>query len=160
MSAGCYTYDGHTLDEALQQVETLTGRRPSLAVVDRGYRGHGAQGTRVLVSGTRRGLTPRLARLLKRRSAIEPEIGHMKAEGRLARCGLKGRSATPSSPSSAAAGTTSARPSPTSGLSWPLSSPVSSRLTPSHTATRLQAGQSGSYSKPTHYSIPRQINLD
>lgn len=48
------------------------------------------KGTRVLVSGTRRGLTPTLARLLKRRSAVEPEIGHMKTEGRLARCGLKG----------------------------------------------------------------------
>jgi transposase, IS5 family len=83
-------YDGHTLGEALQQVETLTGRRPSLAMVDRGYRGHGVQGMRVLVSGTRRGLTPTLARLLKRRSAVEPEIGHMKSEGRLARCGLKG----------------------------------------------------------------------
>jgi IS5 family transposase len=83
-------YDGHTLGEALQQVETLTDQRPSLAVVDRGYRGHGVQNTRVLISGTRRGLTPTLARLLKRRSAIEPEIGHMKAEGRLARCGLKG----------------------------------------------------------------------
>jgi IS5 family transposase len=83
-------YDGHTLGEALQQVETLTGHRPGLAVVDRGYRGHGVQGTRVLVSGTRRGLTPTLARLLKRRSAIEPEIGHMKSDGRLARCGLKG----------------------------------------------------------------------
>ena len=53
-------------------------------------RRHGVKGTRVLVSGTRRGLTPRLARLLKRRSAIEPEIGHMKSDGRLARCGLKG----------------------------------------------------------------------
>jgi IS5 family transposase len=83
-------YDGHTLGEALQQVETLTDHRPSLAVVDRGYRGHGVQGTRVLVSGMRRGLTPTLARLLKRRSAIEPEIGHMKTEGRLTRCGLKG----------------------------------------------------------------------
>ena len=60
-------------------------------MVDRGYRGHGARGTRVLVSGTRRGLTPRLARLLRRRSAIEPEIGHMKSDGRLARCALKGR---------------------------------------------------------------------
>jgi transposase, IS5 family len=83
-------YDGHTLPDALQQVETLTDHRPSLVVVDRGYRGHGVQGTRVLISGTRRGLTPRLARLLRRRSAIEPEIGHMKTEGRLARCGLKG----------------------------------------------------------------------
>ncbi len=84
-------YDGHTLPDALQQVETLTGRRPSLAVVDRGYRGHGVQGTRVLVSGTRRGLTPRLSKLLRRRSAIEPEIGHMKSDGRLDRCPLRGR---------------------------------------------------------------------
>jgi len=83
-------YDGHTLADALQQVETLTGSSPSLAVVDRGYRGHGVQGTQVLISGVRRGLTPRLARLLRRRSAIEPEIGHMKTDGRLARCALKG----------------------------------------------------------------------
>jgi transposase, IS5 family len=83
-------YDGHTLGEALQQVETLTGHRPSLVVVDRGYRGHGVQDTKVLISGSRRGITPRLAKLLRRRSAIEPEIGHMKTEGRLARCSLKG----------------------------------------------------------------------
>ena len=38
----------------------------------------------------RRGLTPRLRRLLRRRSAIEPEIGHMKSDGRLARCAFKG----------------------------------------------------------------------
>jgi IS5 family transposase len=31
--------DGHALPEALQQVEILTGRRPRLAVLDRGYRG-------------------------------------------------------------------------------------------------------------------------
>ncbi|WP_424140802.1 IS5 family transposase [Roseomonas chloroacetimidivorans] len=83
-------YDGHTLADTLQQVETLTGSCPSLAVVDRGYRGHGVQGSRVLISGTRRGLTPRLTRLLRRRSAIEPEIGHMKTDGHLARCALKG----------------------------------------------------------------------
>ncbi len=67
----------------------LTDRRPSLAVVDRGYRGHGVETTRVLISGTRRGLTPPLAKLLRRRSAIEPEIGHMKTDGRLTRCPLK-----------------------------------------------------------------------
>ena len=83
-------YDGHTLAEALEQVEVLTDRRPSLAVVDRGYRGHGVETTRVLISGTRRGLTPTLAKLLRRRSAIEPEIGHMKTDGRLTRCPLKG----------------------------------------------------------------------
>jgi transposase, IS5 family len=83
-------YDGHTLPDALQQVETLTGCRPDLAVVDRGYRGHAVEGTTVLISGTRRGLTPRLRKLLRRRSAIEPEIGHMKTDGRLTRCALKG----------------------------------------------------------------------
>ena len=83
-------YDGHTLAEALEQVEILTNQRPRLAVVDRGYRGHGVEGTQVLISGTRRGLTPALARALRRRSSIEPEIGHMKTDGRLARCGLKG----------------------------------------------------------------------
>lgn len=47
--------------------------------------------TRILISGQRRGITPALAKLLKRRSAIEPEIGHMKSDGRLARCPLKGQ---------------------------------------------------------------------
>jgi IS5 family transposase len=83
-------YDGHTLAEALEQVEVLTDCRPRLAVVDRGYRGHSVEGTQVLISGTRRGLTPVLAAALRRRSSIEPEIGHMKTDGRLARCGLKG----------------------------------------------------------------------
>ena len=83
-------YDGHTLSEALEQVEILTGQTPALAVVDRGYRGHGVAHTKVLISGTRRGLTPVLKRLQRRRSAIEPEIGHMKTDGRLPRCPLKG----------------------------------------------------------------------
>jgi IS5 family transposase len=83
-------YDGHTLPEALEQVEILTGQTPALAVVDRGYRGHGVSQTQVLTSGTRRGLTPALKKLLRRRSAIEPEIGHMKTDGRLSRCPLKG----------------------------------------------------------------------
>ena len=83
-------YDGHTLAEALEQVEILTDQRPRLAVVDRGYKGHGVEDMQVLISGTRRGLTPALAKALRRRSSIEPEIGHMKTDGRLARCGLKG----------------------------------------------------------------------
>lgn len=36
-----YSYDGHTLAEALERVEILTDQRHELAVVDRGYRGHG-----------------------------------------------------------------------------------------------------------------------
>ena len=84
-------YDGHTLAAALEQVAILTDQMPDLAVVDRGYRGHVVNSTKVLISGMRRGHTPLLARLLKRRSAIEPEIGHMKMDGRLARSPLKGR---------------------------------------------------------------------
>ena len=48
------------------------------------------EATRVLISGTRRGLTPKLISDLRRRSAIEAEIGHMKTDGRLSRCPLKG----------------------------------------------------------------------
>jgi IS5 family transposase len=83
-------YDGHTLRDALGQVEILTDQRPSLAVVDRGYRGHDEGKTRVLISGTRRGLTAKEIIDLRRRSAIEAEIGHMKTDGRLSRCPLKG----------------------------------------------------------------------
>jgi IS5 family transposase len=68
----------------------LTDHRPALAPVDRGYRGHGVETTRVLISGTRKGMTPTLTKLLRRRSAIEPEIGHMKTDGRLTRCPLMG----------------------------------------------------------------------
>ena len=46
--------------------------------------------TRVLISGIRRGLTHRLVADLGRRSAIGPEIGHMKSDGSLARYALKG----------------------------------------------------------------------
>ncbi len=83
-------YDGHTLRETLVQVEVLTDQRPNLAVVDRGYRGHDEDKTRVLISGSRRGMTPKLIADLRRRSAIEAEIGHMKTDGRLSRCPLKG----------------------------------------------------------------------
>jgi IS5 family transposase len=53
-------YDGHMLKEALEQVENLSDQRLDLSVVDRGYRRHGVEATRVLLSGIRRGLTPKL----------------------------------------------------------------------------------------------------
>ena len=83
-------YDGHTLCEALEQVEILTDTRPKRAFVDRGYRGHGVQTTAVYIAGQKRGLTPALQRYLRRRSAIEPMIGQMRTDGHLSRCPLKG----------------------------------------------------------------------
>jgi hypothetical protein len=83
-------YIAHTLREALDQVEILTDHRPELAVVDRGYRGHDEGKTRVLISGTHRGLTAIEIIDLRRRSAIETAIGHMKTDRRLSRCPPKG----------------------------------------------------------------------
>ena len=85
-------YDGHTLKTVLEETEALTGRRIERAFVDKGYRGHDAKNPRrVFISGQKRGVFGAIKRQLKRRSAIEPAIGHMKAEGHLGRCYLKGR---------------------------------------------------------------------
>ena len=83
-------YDGHTLCRALEQVERITGKAIERGFVDRGYRGHGMAGPAIFISGRRRGMTPQLKKELKRRNAIEPVIGHMKADGKLGRNHLLG----------------------------------------------------------------------
>lgn len=85
-------YDGHTLAETLEQVGILTGtdRPPATAIVDKGYRGVEIDGVRILRSGQKRGISKTLKAMIKRRSAIEPAIGHMKMDGRLGRNPLKG----------------------------------------------------------------------
>ncbi len=83
-------YDGHTLAETLEQVGILAERAPTTAIVDKGYRGVEVEGVRILRSGQRRGITRTLQAMIKRRSAIEPTIGHMKMDGRLGRNPLKG----------------------------------------------------------------------
>lgn len=83
-------YDGHTVDSALEQVQVLTDTTPAIVLADRGYKGvTPACGARLILSHTRK-LPPRLKRLLKRRQVVEPMIGHMKADGLLARNWLKG----------------------------------------------------------------------
>ena len=83
-------FDGHTLENALEQVTRLTGVIPERCYVDRGYRGHGVDKTAVFISGQRRGVTPTIKKEMKRRSAVEPVIGHMKEDGKLGRNWLKG----------------------------------------------------------------------
>ena len=83
-------YDGHTLHEALEQAELVSNVRPQMVFVDRGYRGAEIEGVQVWKSGQRRGVTRVLKAMIKRRSAIEPTIGHMKSDGRLGRNWLKG----------------------------------------------------------------------
>jgi IS5 family transposase len=83
-------WDGHTLAETLEQVGILTNRQPKTAIVDKGYQGVEIPNVRILRSGQRRGITRTLKKMIKRRSAIEPTIGHMKTDGRLDRNPLKG----------------------------------------------------------------------
>jgi IS5 family transposase len=45
----------------------------------------------MFISGQKRGVFGVIKRELRRRSAIEAVIGHMKSEGHLGRCYLKGR---------------------------------------------------------------------
>ena len=85
-------YDGHTLRAVIDDTERLTGRTIERAYVDKGYRGHDVQNPRrVFISGQKRGVFGIIKRELRCRSAIEPVIGHMKAEGHLGRRYLKSR---------------------------------------------------------------------
>ncbi|MGH6737978.1 MAG: IS5 family transposase, partial [Bradyrhizobium sp.] len=85
-------YDGHTLRDVIKDTEILTGCPIERAYVDKGYRGHDTDNPRrVFISGQKRGVFGLIKRELRRRSAIEPIIGHLKAEGHLGRCFLKGR---------------------------------------------------------------------
>ena len=84
-------YDGHTLAEALEQVERIA-KKPEHVFVDMGYRGHGYQGDiQVHVDKRKRGRTAKsMWRWMKRRAAIEPGIGHLKREHRMDRNRLMG----------------------------------------------------------------------
>jgi IS5 family transposase len=83
-------YDGHTLEGSLKKAEEIARTLIEQAFVDKGYKGHGVEGKQVYISGQKRGMTRTLKKYLKRRSAIEPHIGHMKSEGKLRRNYLKG----------------------------------------------------------------------
>ena len=83
-------YDGHTLAAQIAQAERVTGIGIERAYVDRGYRGHDADKARVVLSGQKRGVTPTIRRERRRRNAVEPVIGHMKADGLLGRNFLLG----------------------------------------------------------------------
>ena len=86
-------YDGHTLDGAIKQVERITDRQVNEAFVDKGYRGHNYTGdAQVHITG-QRGSAPAsqaLRKRKKRRSAVEPKIGHLKSDNRMGRNFLKG----------------------------------------------------------------------
>jgi transposase, IS5 family len=85
-------FDGHTLGPMVAAMETLTGVEAQRIHVDKGYRGHNHPNKfKVWISGQVRRTTAALRREMKRRAAVEPVIGHIKAEHRMDRNHLKGR---------------------------------------------------------------------
>jgi len=86
-------YDGHTLKAALDQAENITGWRPQHAYCDKGYKG-----TPAILSNTEVHLANKKKKSMKasewkwyrRRSGIEPIIGHAKSDHRMDRNYLKG----------------------------------------------------------------------
>ena len=87
-------YDGHTLSSAVAQVERVTQRAVTAIFLDKGYRGHNYVGdAEVHITGQRSRVpaTLTLRRRKKRRAAIEPKIGHLKADNRMDRNYLKGK---------------------------------------------------------------------
>lgn len=89
-------YDGHTLEPALRQVESLIGKAPKTATVDRGYRGKSTIGnTKIQIPKTfstkqSKYEQQKLKKAHRRRASIEPVIGHLKSDHRLDRNFYKG----------------------------------------------------------------------
>ena len=86
-------YDGHTLKAALDQAESVTGWRPQHAYCDKGYKGAPAvlNNTEVhLANKKKKSMKASEWKWYRRRSAIEPIIGHAKSDNRMNRNYLKG----------------------------------------------------------------------
>ncbi|HWQ12221.1 MAG TPA: IS5 family transposase [Roseiflexaceae bacterium] len=97
-------YDGHTLAPVIAEMTRQNGVEPKRIHLDKGYRGHNYPRFRVWISGQVRRVTAAIRREMKRRAAIEPVIGHVKAEHRMGRNYLKGRDGDCSNAVLAAAG--------------------------------------------------------
>src|SRR5215218_6563204 len=81
-------YDGHTLATVIPEIQARIGAGLDRIVTDAGYKGHNApqqERFKVYVAGQKRGLSPAIKRAFRRRSAVEPVIGHLKNEHRMGR---------------------------------------------------------------------------
>lgn len=89
-------HDSKTLEATLRQYQRLTDRLPEKTIADRGYRGlTEVLGVQVwypdrFKAGNDRNKKRRLRRWFRKRTAIEPIIGHLKSDYGLARSYLKG----------------------------------------------------------------------
>ncbi len=88
-------YDGHILSAVLEQATILTqdvGMKIKYIVVDLGFRGVDAANPdkEIIHRGKFKSLSKQQKRWLKRRTAVEPAIGHLKSDHRMDRCWLQG----------------------------------------------------------------------
>lgn len=85
-------YDGHTLKQATESAEKITGRVPEKLFVDLGYRGNNLrEKSKVYMPYTKKEFSKDDKKMMKRRSAIEPIIGHLKNFGRMGCNYLRGK---------------------------------------------------------------------
>ena len=83
-------YDGHTLDQTVVELRKLSPKTSKI-FVDLGYTGHNfKEKGKVFTAKTKKTLSTDDKKMQKRRSAIEPIIGHLKNFGRMGRNYLKG----------------------------------------------------------------------
>jgi IS5 family transposase len=89
-------YDGHTIEQSLEQVYRLTGTKIKKLAGDRGYRGKKEiNGTQILIPDIPKARDSyyqrkKKHRLFCKRAGIEPTIGHLKSDYRLVRNFYKG----------------------------------------------------------------------
>jgi IS5 family transposase len=84
-------HDSKTLPEALEQYERLTGKQAGQVFVDRGYRGlKQYKSSQIQVPKPEKNMSRSKRKKHSKRAAIEPVIGHLKADYRLCRNFLKG----------------------------------------------------------------------
>ena len=83
-------YDGHTLAATIVTTEEVTGEAVTDVYVDKGYRGHDYTGEATVhrAGQSQRNATRAERKRRRRRSAIEPKIGHLKSDHRMGRCFL------------------------------------------------------------------------
>lgn len=83
-------YDGHTLNQTVTELRKLSPETSKI-FVDLGYTGHNfKEKGKVFTAKTKKTLSRDDKKMQKRRSAIEPIIGHLKNFGRMSRNYLKG----------------------------------------------------------------------
>ena len=83
-------YDGHTLDQTVSELRKLSPETSKI-FVDLGYTGHNfKEKGKVFTAKTKKALSIDDKKMQKRRSAVEPIIGHLKNFGRMGRNYLKG----------------------------------------------------------------------